>query len=160
MAQAKGADDSIRDTVGIPEAQCVEPLVRTGVEEEVTWILGAEGAVGREDVLTRLIRSILQLATLGARQRPLSLSLTFFQRSLKWALGSSLGFFFSHYSRMANVAPAWYLGPIQAFPVSHRPRFEAMYVLSLFPTHSHPIKLAKPKCVIQWGGGDVPRCSL
>lgn len=30
MAQAKGADDSIRDTVGIPEAQCVEPLVRIG----------------------------------------------------------------------------------------------------------------------------------
>lgn len=36
----------------------MEFLVRIGVEEEVIWILGVEGVVGREDVLTRFIRFI------------------------------------------------------------------------------------------------------
>lgn len=106
-------------------------------------------AVGGEDVLTSFILSLLQWAVSGIRQIPLSL--TFFQRSPKCTLNLSLGFFFSPYNQMANVALGWDLGPIPFLPVSHRLLFEAMYVLCLFSTHSHLVKMAKSKRAIQRG---------
>lgn len=73
----------------------------------------------RDDVLISSILPMLPLAVSSISRFPLPLSLTFFQKSLHWALNLSVGFFFSPYSQMANVAFGQYLGPGQFLPVSH-----------------------------------------
>lgn len=82
----------------------------------------------RDDVLISSILPMLPLAVSSISRFPLPLSLTFFQKSLHWALNLSVGFF-GTWSVLASLPQLL---------------FEAVYVLSLFPPQSRPLNLGRP----------------
>lgn len=139
------------DIFGIPAAVlyvCLEPLVRTGLEEGVTCIPTGSRGVLRATCLSLFLPFNSPVGKFWHQAASCYLPFLFYQRSLKRALGFG---FFSLTVIEWLVLLLGGLGPMQFSPVSHRPFSEVMYVLCSFSTHSYHIKVSSPKCVIQMG---------